>query len=153
MEIIGPDQSVPFVQQVDTDAAYPSRIGEPSVDGPVIYPAPEPDVPQNVVPFTRETGLDPSKIPSLRDKLKVLEGGKQDSTAIVPSGRIENRTNPTTMTRLGADPVATEEFDIKSLFTGKSLAVVAVVGLVGYFIGRATGGGSEPLIADLSDEE
>jgi len=62
--------------------AYPSVLGQPSVDGPIIYPEPQPDENQNVVPFQRETGLDPSKIPTLSEivnqkpVLKIVEGGR-----------------------------------------------------------------------------
>lgn len=154
MEIVGPDNLVPFVPAESTDAAYPARIGEPSVDGPIIYPEQQPDEPQDISDFQRETGLDPKKIPSLRElgpKLRLLEGGKPSNAGgPVPEGRIRNDTNPTTMVRFGATPETPAATD--SIFTPKTLLVAAAVGLVGYFIGRASGN-SAPLIADLSDEE
>lgn len=152
MEIIGPDQLTPFVPEEPTDAAYPARIGEPSVDGPIIYPEQQPDDPENVVPFTRETGLDPAKIPSLRElgpKLRLLEGGKQNqSQAIVPSGRISNMTDPTTMQRFGAAPEETPAAG----FTWKSLLVVGGALAVGYFVGRSMSN-TGPLIAGLDEDE
>jgi hypothetical protein len=151
MEIIGPDQLTPFVSEQATDAAYPARIGEPSVDGQIIYPEQQPNDPENVVPFTRETGLDPTKIPSLRElgpKLRLLEGGKQEqSQAIVPSGRIANVTDPTTMQRFGAAPEAPA-----SGFTWKSLLVVGGALAVGYFVGRSMSN-TGPLIAGLDEDE
>ena len=66
--------------QSDTNA-YPAVLGQPSVNGPIIYPEQQPGDPENVVPFTRETGLDPSKIPSLaqltqkKPALRMLNGG------------------------------------------------------------------------------
>jgi hypothetical protein len=154
MEIIGPDQLTPFVPQTDTDAAYPARIGEPSVDGAVIYPEQQPDEPENVVPFQRETGLDPAQIPALRElgpKLRLLEGGKQNgagSTAIVPAGRIANDTDPTTMVRFGAAP----EAGAASGFPWKTLLVVGAAAAVGYFMGR-TANNNGPLIAGLDEDE
>lgn len=152
MEIVNNDQNTPFIRAVDTDAAYPSRVGEPSVDGPVIYPEQQTNDPENVVPFQRETGLDPSKIPSLRDKLRVLDGGKKQAQpqSIVPQSRIANSTNPMTMQRFGAAPEAGAS---ESPFTMKNLAVVAAVAVGAYLLGRASGGGSEPLIADISEDE
>ena len=151
MEIIGRDQLVPFVPEESTDAAYPARIGEPSVDGPVIYPEQQPDEPENVVPFTRETGLDPAQIPALRElgpKLRLLEGGKKESQAIVPSGRIQNMTDPTTMQRFGNAPAEQPA----SGFTWKSLLVVGGALAVGYFVGRSMSNNG-PLIAGLDENE
>lgn len=149
MEIVGPELT-PFVNPIDTDAAYPARIGEPSVDGPIIYPEQQPDEPQNILPFQRETGIDPTKIPSLKDiapKLKLLEGGKKSNSNVpVPQGRIANITDPTTMVRFGAAP------DAEGGFPWKLLLVAAGAAAVGYFVGRSNGD-SGPLIADMSDEE
>lgn len=156
MDIVEPNNIVPFVPEQVTDAAYPARIGEPSVDGPVIYPEQQPDDPQNISNFQRETGLDPSKIPSLRElgpKLRVLEGGKQSQAIVsqpIPGGPLANRTDPTTMVRFGQTPTAPAAEE--SLFTTKTLMVAGVVGLVGYLIGRAMCN-TAPLIAGLDDEE
>lgn len=152
MEIIGPNQSVPFVPEQSTDAAYPARIGEPSVDGPIVYPEQEPDTPENVVPFQRETGLDPSKIPALQElgpKLRLLEGGRQQQTGIVPAGRIANDTNPTTMQRFAGAP---EEAPAASMFSWKTLLVVGAAAAVGYFVGRSNSN-TGPLIAGLDESE
>jgi hypothetical protein len=153
MEIIGRDQLTPFVPEESTDAAYPARIGEPSVDGPVIYPEQQPDEPENVVPFTRETGLNPAQIPALRElgpKLRLLEGGKRNQTqAIVPAGRIQNMTDPTTMQRFGAAP---EDQAAPGVFTWKSLLVVGGALAVGYFVGRSMSNNG-PLIAGLDENE
>lgn len=151
MEIIGPNESVPFVPEQSTDAAYPARIGEPSVNGPIIYPEQQPEELENVVPFQRETGLDPSQVPALRElgpKLRLLEGGRQKQTGIVPAGRIANDANPTTMQRFGAAPAD----DAASIFSWKTLLVVGAAAAVGYFIGRSNSN-SGPLIAGLDENE
>ena len=151
MEIIGPNQSTPFVPEQSTDAAYPARIGEPSVDGPIVYPEQEPDAPQNVVPFQRETGLDPSKIPALQElgpKLRLLEGGRRRQTGIVPAGRLANDTNPTTMQRFGNAPAETPGTG----FPWKTLLVAGAALAVGYSIGRSNSNTS-PLIAGLDENE
>lgn len=152
MEIIGRDQLTPFIPEEPTDAAYPARIGEPSVGGPTIYPEQQPDDPENVVPFTRETGLDPAQIPALRElgpKLRLLEGGKRDSPAAVPSGRIQNMTDPTTMQRFGSAPAGEAA---PGVFTWKSLLVVGGALAVGYFVGRSMSNNG-PLIAGLDENE
>lgn len=77
------------------DGTIPAVLGKPSVDGPIVYPELQPGESENVVPFTRETGIDPSKIPSLdqllvrkKPALRMLQGGTSD--AMPESGPVAN---------------------------------------------------------------
>lgn len=159
MDFVAPNSSRDFIAPVQTDNAYPARTGMPSVDGPIIYPEPQPDQPSNVVPFQRETGVDPSKIPGLTDlakkvlekpTLKVLAGGVPGAAnqAIVPA---RDPAGPaTTAERLNAAPE--EKPGLTMPWWGVALLAVGA-GIVGYAIASSRETDNEPLVADMGDEE
>ena len=163
--------------------AYPAVLGQPSVDGPIIYPAPQPDEPENVVPFTRETGLDPSKIPSISDiltpksapSLRVVSGGQSapvapavdEKTGSVPAGAmvVASQAQPANL-RVGLaqqPPAMTTQTTPAPNPDDKSdgvklpwwgLAVLAGAALaVGYSLAKRRDNADTPLVADMSDEE
>lgn len=159
-----PGGSNTFIAPRQTDAAYPARIGEPSVNGPVIYPEPQPNEPGNVIPFTRETGIDPSKIPSLAEltkktlekpNLKVLAGGMAAApgAANQPLVAARNPAGPATTSEvvLGQTPAADAAPQSTMPWWGIALAVVGA-GIVGYAIANS-GKTNEPLVADMGDDE
>lgn len=160
-----------FIAPVNTDAAYPARIGEPSVDGPIIYPPHQPGDPENVVPFQKETGLDPSKLPSLKDalgpKLKLLPGG-----ASGPRPAVQPANNPRNLpfsqeipsgqqVRLSLSPEAQAgagagQQPSKPGMSPMTVGLVAVAALgVGYLIAKSMKNAAlnGPLVADMDDVE
>lgn len=168
MEIVSSDQSSPFIAPVNTDAAYPSRIGEPSMDGPIVYPPPEPDVPDNVVPFQRETGIDPKRIPSLKEILGTPKakaaglgtatsmnvttmqrlGETPTSVAVVP----QTQAQPQTQMQVQAQPQPQPEKKGFSMPWWGTALLVAGVAAVAYSVAKSKGN-NEPLVADMDDEE
>lgn len=161
--------------------AYPAVLGQPSVDGPIIYPEPQPDENQNVVPFQRETGIDPSKIPSLSEiinqkpVLKVVEGGRSvpvapmraEATGAVQQGALVTaaqggRTPVGTLpvrfgeapTQPAVQPPAAPNEEPKKGFSMPWWGTLLVAGAavaVGYSLAKR--GNDEPLVADMEDEE
>lgn len=129
----------------DPTAPYPAVVGAPSEDGPIIYPPHQPGDDENVVPFQKETGLDPSKLPSLKEalgpKLRLLPGGaggpnppalpqnnpqSLPSTAAIVAGR---------QPRFAAAPPEDKKPEGMSTATVAMLSIGAAV--LGYFIGKA----------------
>ena len=148
---------------------YPSVIGQPSVDGPIIYPAHQPGDPENVVPFQKETGLDPSKLPSLKDalgpKLKLLPGGAGGpNPAVQPAGNPLNLPSTAAIVRgqqLAISPSAqmgtgAGQQSAKPGVSPMTMGLVAVAALgVGYLIAKSMKNAAlnGPLVADMDDVE
>ena len=158
MDFVAPNSSRDFIAPVQTDNAYPARTGMPSVDGPIVYPDPQPDEPTNVVPFQRETGVDPSKIPGLKDlakkalerpNLRVLAGGVPGAShqAIVPAK--DPAGAATTTERLSATPPE-EKPGVTMPWWGVALLAVGA-GVIGYALANSKE--NEPLVADMGDQE
>lgn len=151
----GSNSSTSFIAPVQTDNAYPARVGEPSVDGPIIYPEPQPGEKSNVLPFQRETGIDPSKIPSLSEmtrktlekpSLKVLAGGIGQG----PVAPAQNPAGPATTAQVLLAEAPAADSSSKTLpWWGIALAVAGAV-VVGYALAPK---GNEPLVAGLDDED
>lgn len=159
MDFVAPNSSRDFIAPVQTDSAYPARTGMPSVDGPIIYPEPQPDQPSNVVPFQRETGVDPSKIPGLNDlakkvlekpTLRVLAGGVPGAANQVVVAAKDPAGPATTAERLNAVPE--EKSGVSMPWWGVALLAVGA-GIVGYAIATSKETTDEPLVADMGDEE
>ena len=154
----GSNSNTSFIAPVQTDNAYPARVGEPSVDGPIIYPEPQPGEKSNVVPFQRDTGIDPSKIPSLSDitrktlekpSLKVLAGGVNTGVANQPIVAAQNPAGPATTAQVLLAEAPADESKKTLPWWGIALAVVGAVA-IGYAMAPK---GNEPLVAGLDDEE
>lgn len=155
MDFVAPGSGTSFIAPVQTDNAYPARIGEPSVNGPIIYPETQPNEPSNVVPFQRETGIDPSKIPSLSEltkgkpALRVLAGGPV-TAANAPTVPAANPAGPASTAQMVLAEAPAEEPKPTLPWWGIALAVVGA-GIIGYAM--ASGGSNEPLVAGLEDDE
>jgi hypothetical protein len=163
--------------------AYQTVLGQPSVDGPIIYPETQPDTNPNVVPLTRETGLDPAKIPTLNEilnqkpVLRVVEGGRTAPVAPVPaeatgavqqgalvvaaqSGRTPVGTLPTRLGQTPEQPATTitvkpqAEPQPKQGFSMPWWGTLLLAGAaVAVGYSLAKRGNDEPLVADMDDEE
>lgn len=140
---------------------YPSVVGAPSADGPIIYPPHQPGDDENVVPFQKETGLDPSRLPSLKEalgpRLRLLPGG-----AGGPNPPVLPQNNPQSLPSV-ANIVAGRQPQFAATPPpqpeGMSTTTVAMLSIgaavLGYFIGKAQAKSAfnGPLAVDMEEGE
>lgn len=155
-----------FIQPSDSDPLppYPAEVSEPPADGPIIYPPDQPGDPSNVVPFQRETGLDPSKLPSLKEalgpKLRLLPGGAGGpNPPVLPANNPQSLPSTQAIVqgrqmRFAATPETPPPPEKpQGMSTTTVLLMVAAAAGVAYWLGKskASDALNGPLVADMED--